>query len=62
MNPSELLERTVSVTEMATGNVSGILSKAKTDGPVFVLKNGKPYRAIITYEDYLVLEAAKAAN
>jgi len=75
MAQADLPDRLVPIESLDTGHASGIFERARSMGPLFVLKNNAPEAVIVSPEDYarmseaeenyaLMLEAAErlAAN
>ena len=58
MNITEALKRTFPMKDISQGKAASIFASVKNKLPAFVLKNNAPYRAVITMDDYEILEWA----
>ncbi|MBQ9021710.1 MAG: hypothetical protein IJ113_06820 [Eggerthellaceae bacterium] len=58
MNIAEALKRTFPMKDLSQGKAASIFASVKSKMPAFVLKNNAPYRAVMTMDDYEILEWA----
>ena len=59
MASAEVLERLVPITSFNKGHASRIFDRAKSQGPLFVLKNNAPEAVILSPEDYARMSEAE---
>lgn len=59
MADAEVLDRLVSITSFNKGHASRIFDRARSLGPLFVLKNNAPEAVIMSPEDYARMSEAE---
>lgn len=59
MGQADVLDRLVPITSFNKGHASRIFERAKSAGPLFVLKNNAPEAVIMSTEDYARMSEAE---
>ena len=52
MSVAQVLENMYSVSELSRGKASAVLAAVTDNSPAIIVKNNKPYRVVMTVEEY----------
>ena len=55
MSIANVLDNMHSVSELSRGKASAVLSSVRDGSPAIIVKNNKPYRGVMTVEEYMRL-------
>lgn len=59
MGQADILDRFITITSFNEGHASKIFERARSMGPLFVLKNNAPEVVIVSPEDYVRMSEAE---